>query len=717
MMRHGPGTLTPAGAPHPSNDKYVIVYDTEKVDTERAQRDLTNLLTDLETAGLYTEVRPGYDMTILIFAKAPRELLGNAVYKSRVKDWLFGIITRHPGGNKDTIVDGAYEAEDILSVYHLVSWPKSLGGAGITPEWGQWEHVKSIFPLHNEAKNQALLKHLSKRLVLTMEDLDQIRDLFGTKVAFYFAFIQTYLVLLTFPAATGFITWFLGGRYSLTYAITTCVWCTFMVEYWKIQQTDLSIRWGVRNIASAKVNRPQFQWEKSWVDETGRTRYYFPRWKLILRHLLQIPFVLLATIALGAIIIAVFALEILITEGYQGPYKTVVEFLPTIMLALALPGISGFLESIADAMTDFENHRTADTYEMSRTQKRFILSGITNYLPILVTAFLYVPFGERIIPWLSLKTRALLGPLGPRVFFDEHQSFNVDSGRLRDEVIALALTGQVSSFFEENIIPVAKRKFQGWYRDYRAAHYSGNAMIAAAEKDDPLEAEFLHTARNQATLDTYNVQDDIAEVVIQFGYLALFSPVWPLISIGFLINNVIELRTDFLKIVTEQQRPAPVRSDGIGPWISSLDFLTWAGSITTGAIVHLFGANSIAGGAWWALPITIFISEHIFVALRAMVRFVLQRMGSRHIRKERGEKYAVRAKYLEEMEANKQAGARLTVAERDRRKSIRAFGGDSFFTKQIEDGASALVAISLVQACGKDGRSQEGAAADGKKEI
>lgn len=81
------------------------------------------------------------------------------------------------------MVDGAYEAEDILSVYHLVSWPKSLGGAGITPEWGQWEHVKSIFPLHNETKNQALLKHLSKRLVLTMEDLDQIRDLFGTKVS------------------------------------------------------------------------------------------------------------------------------------------------------------------------------------------------------------------------------------------------------------------------------------------------------------------------------------------------------------------------------------------------------------------------------------------------------------------------------------------------------------------------------------------------------
>lgn len=38
---------------------------------------------DLESAGLNTEVRPGYEQTLLIFVKAPRELLGNAVYKSR----------------------------------------------------------------------------------------------------------------------------------------------------------------------------------------------------------------------------------------------------------------------------------------------------------------------------------------------------------------------------------------------------------------------------------------------------------------------------------------------------------------------------------------------------------------------------------------------------------------------------------------------------------
>lgn len=79
-------------------------------------------------------------------------------------------------------MDGAYEAEDLLSMYHLVHWPKDLGGAGISPGIGKWKNVRAIFPLHNQRVNQSLLRHLSKRVFLTTQDLDSIRDLFGSKV-------------------------------------------------------------------------------------------------------------------------------------------------------------------------------------------------------------------------------------------------------------------------------------------------------------------------------------------------------------------------------------------------------------------------------------------------------------------------------------------------------------------------------------------------------
>lgn len=99
-----------------------------------------------------------------------------------MRDWLYGITQTRPPGNKYTIVPAWYEAEDILSMNHLVNWPQSMGGAGITPGIGQWKNVKAIFPMHNSKVNQALLRSLSKKLLLGIDDLDKIRDLFGTKV-------------------------------------------------------------------------------------------------------------------------------------------------------------------------------------------------------------------------------------------------------------------------------------------------------------------------------------------------------------------------------------------------------------------------------------------------------------------------------------------------------------------------------------------------------
>ncbi|KAH7158455.1 calcium-activated chloride channel-domain-containing protein [Fusarium sp. MPI-SDFR-AT-0072] len=678
------------------NDKYVVLYDFGETDHDTAIKEFKTLVADLEETGLDVEVRAGYEQSLLVFAKAPRELLGNAVYKSRVKDWLYGITPNHPGGDKNTVVDGAYEAEDILSVYHIVNWSKDLGGAGITPGTGKWENVKAIFPIHNSKVNQSLLKYLSRKFFLSNEDIDQIRNLHGSKVAFYFAFIQAYLLFLTFPAITGVIAWLWLPRYSLAYGILTSVWCTVFLEYWKIQEIDLSLRWNVKGIHHVKVNRPQFKYDYEYVDEGGRKHYYFPRWKKVVRQLLQIPFLIVAFLALGITIIAVFTIEILISETYAGPYKDYLEYLPTILLAVSLPYITSALEDAAEWMTEFENHRTADLHEMSLTQKVFVLNMFTNYLPIFLTAFIYIPFGGAVVPKLENFLSAAFASVGKKFV---HQPFHLDADRLRNEVIALTVTGQLSGFFEENIVPMLKHKFSDWYRDYRRARSKGD-MLLAVVKDDPEETAFLSRVRNEAILPKYNVQDDIAEIVLQFGYLALFSPVWPIIPMGFLINNWIELRSDFAKISLEHQRPAPVRSDGIGPWIYSLEALTWLGSICTAAIVHLFSADKIGNtlGNWATLPVTVFISEHVLLLLRSLVRFTLQQIGSERIREDYNQRYANRVKYLEELETKKQqSGLAVREAHRERRKSVLVMERDPFWTKQVHDGASELAGVTLIQ--------------------
>ncbi|KAF1954251.1 DUF590-domain-containing protein [Byssothecium circinans] len=677
------------------NDKYVLVYDFAKVDTDVAIGNLTELLNHLESTGLHTEVRAGHGEQLLVLVQAPRELLGSTVYHSRVMDWLYGITRQHPGGTKNTVAKGAYESEDLLSTYHLVTWRKELGGAGITPEFGKWENVTSVFPLHNPRSNRELLIHLSKRLFLSSDDLDWIRNLWGSKVAFYFAFIQAYFLSLAFPCIAGILAWAFLPKYSLAFALVIGAWCAVFLEYWKIREVDLSIRWNVRGVSKLKHNRPQFRYEKEVIDAAGRVRHYFPRWKRIVRQLAVVPFLILCTAFLVAVIGGIFALETFIGEGYDGPYDYWLEYCPTVFLAILLPFINNYLESLAARLTEWENHRTQDHYEMALTQKMFVLQSISNYLPIFLTAFIYVPFGDMIIPRLRAIILTYFG-----VTPDPNFAFYVDPNRLRTEVITLTVTGQVSSAIEELALPYLKSGAKEWWRTYRTAHtFSGRANARWRRGDDPSEARFLSRVRKQAALPSYDVHEDISEMVLQFGYLALFSPVWPLVPIGFFINNWFELRADIIKICLEHQRPDPARGDGIGPWVGSLEALTWLGSLTSAAIVHLYGSDYDWGvGKWWSLPLTIFVSEHIFLGFRAGVRWALQTIGSKHIRKERAERYAERKKYLEEMEASAAKKGHLDVVERERRKSIRMTAADIFWTRQVEEGASLDVGVGIIHA-------------------
>lgn len=94
----------PQEAEQSVNDKYVVLYDFSgigakaflrisissahlpsdtRVEYEVATKEFSSLLDNLEAAGLHTEVRPGFDQTILVFVQASQQLLGNTVYKSR----------------------------------------------------------------------------------------------------------------------------------------------------------------------------------------------------------------------------------------------------------------------------------------------------------------------------------------------------------------------------------------------------------------------------------------------------------------------------------------------------------------------------------------------------------------------------------------------------------------------------------------------------------
>ena len=108
------------------------------------------------------------------------------------------------------------------------------------------------------------------------------------------------------------------------------LWCVTFVEYWKRQEIDLGLRWGVRGVSAIHQKRHDFTHEKEISDPvTGEVIRIFPAKKRLARQALQLPFAILAVIALGSLIATCFGIEIFLSEVYNGPFKAALVRTPT----------------------------------------------------------------------------------------------------------------------------------------------------------------------------------------------------------------------------------------------------------------------------------------------------------------------------------------------------------------------------------------------------
>ncbi|KAF2733124.1 DUF590-domain-containing protein [Polyplosphaeria fusca] len=700
---------------------YVVVYRFAKTDKSAAVNKFEQLVEALASVGLQTEVRNGENDSVLIFTRvASDEHLFGEVYRSRVRDWIHGVrVAAPPKETREALeAEPLYEAERLRIIYQLITNPASEGGAGITPKEGEWESVESIFALHDHAYNKDWIKKWGSQYFLQAEDLDDIRNRLGEKIAFYFAFTQSYFTFLFFPAAFGAAAWFLLGHFSPIYGIVSSVWCTVFTEYWKHQEADLGIRWGVRGVSRIETNRKDFKHEKEITDPvTGEKVRIFSGSKRLQRQLLVLPFAIAASTMLGALIATCFCIEVFISEVYGGPLKSILVFLPTGILTIFMPILTGILTNFATQLTHYENYETHASYETALTQKIFVLNFITSYLPIFLTAFVYVPFGNLIVPHLDIFS------LTVRPFAEDEdqlkapqEGFTINPDRLRKQVIYFTVTAQVVNLGMELIVPYLKRRGLSKYKQYqsdRAAKNGGTPPYEDAN-DPPEDAAFLQRVRQEAELEVYDVTSDLREMVLQFGYLSLFSVVWPLTAVSFIINDWIELRADAIKICVEMQRPTPWRADTIGPWLDSLSFLTWLGSLTTAALTYMFSNDGLGPDGHpsnitgWALLLSVFFSEHLFFLFRWGIRIAISKLDSPGLQKEKRDRYLVRKQYFEEnlsllekIPRMADAGGDITresLEEDARQSTLRASTAESrFWSRQKGWKETVTVGKSLIE--------------------
>lgn len=147
------------------------------------------------------------------------------------------------------------------------------------------------------------------------------------------------------------------------------------------------------------------------------------------------------------------------------------------------------------------------------------------------------------------------------------------------------------------------------------------------------------------------------------------------VTVMSLMNNWLELRSDAFKIAVHVRRPIPTRTDTIGPWLDTLQFLTWLAALTNSALVFLFrpGKNEQCRpvgtslshphhhhprealgptgreGMLTAAVLIALGASHGYIVVRAAVRHALERMlwrGSREETEAERAETVVKEQYL-----------------------------------------------------------------------
>ena len=128
----------------------------------------------------------------------------------------------------------------------------------------------------------------------------------------YFHFLAAYAKALTVISVLGGGFWLFGAAYSPYYSIALVLWATAFVEYWKVVERKISVRWGTYNAFRVEKLRHNYTNDGGSPLQKDLNR--------AARVAASIPVILGFVAVLAGILTTLFAIEAFITRLYTGPF-------------------------------------------------------------------------------------------------------------------------------------------------------------------------------------------------------------------------------------------------------------------------------------------------------------------------------------------------------------------------------------------------------------
>lgn len=136
---------------------------------------------------------------------------------------------------------------------------------------------------------------------------------------------------------------------------------------------------------------------------------------------------------------------------------------------------------------------------------------MTSYMPLMFTAFVYIPFGQILIPILNLWRQAAFAVTFNKVPLPTHR-FEIDPERITNQMYYFTVTAQIVNLATELVVPYVKQRVFA-----KAKELQEKSSNHADALDHPEEEALLKQAREECDMGEYDVTDDYREMVMQYG--------------------------------------------------------------------------------------------------------------------------------------------------------------------------------------------------------
>uniref|UniRef100_A0A673X1U2 Anoctamin n=1 Tax=Salmo trutta TaxID=8032 RepID=A0A673X1U2_SALTR len=356
---------------------------------------------------------------------------------------------------------------------------------------------------------------------------------------------------------------------TVFFSIFMALWATMFMEHWKRRQMRLNYIWDLTGFEEEEDHH-RAEYEIQVMQKTLKKQDMYP--KVVKGFLLLSPLQIGVTFAVvfGVILYRISikaALHMSSNPTARSNIRATVKGTAAVINLVIIIIMDEVYGAVARWLTVLEVPKTDKSFEERLIIKTFVLKFANAFSPIVYLAF----FRGRMV-----------GRPGDYVYVIGSYRMEecAHAGCLMELCIQLCITMLGKQLIQNNLfeIGIPKRKMLRKLIRRRKSEMDSqqqedyNMTLQRHEKDHFL-GPFV------------GLSPEYMEMIIQFGMVTLFVASFPLAPLFALLNNIIEIRLDAKKFVTEVRRPIAARAKDIGIWYNLLRGLSKVAVIVNAFVI------------------------------------------------------------------------------------------------------------------------------------